>query len=127
MVVDWATPAVTAALVGVGEEEVTLLAERVTVDARAHGELLAPQVAAVLAEGGAAVGELAAVVAGLGPGPFTGLRVGLVTAAAMGHGLAIPVYGGCSLGGIGFGLPGRVLGATDARPKEVYWAAHPDG
>jgi tRNA threonylcarbamoyl adenosine modification protein YeaZ len=127
MVVDSATPAVTAALVRVGDDEVTLLAERVTVDARAHGELLAPQIATVLAEGGAAAGDLAAVVAGLGPGPFTGLRAGLVTAAALGHALAVPVYGVCSLDGIGFGLPGRVLVATDARRKEIYWATYHDG
>jgi len=127
MVVDSSTPAVTAALVRVGDDAVTLLAERVTVDARAHGELLAPQVAAVLAEGEAAVGDLTAVVAGLGPGPFTGLRAGMVTAAALGHALNIPVYGVCSLDGIGFGMPGRVLVATDARRKEIYWATYADG
>jgi tRNA threonylcarbamoyl adenosine modification protein YeaZ len=127
MVVDTATAAVTAALARVGDEEVTLLAERVTVDARGAGELLAPQIAAVLAEGGAAVGDLAAVVAGVGPGPFTGLRAGLVTAAALGHALAVPVYGVCSLDAIGLHLPGRALVATDARRKEIYWAVYQDG
>lgn len=127
MVVDSSTPAVTAALVRVADEDVTVLAERVTVDGRAHGELLAPQIHAVLAEGGAAPGDLAAVVAGTGPGPFTGLRAGMVTAAALGHALDIPVYGVCSLDGIGHGLPGRLLVATDARRKEVYWATYLDG
>ncbi len=131
MVVDSSTPAVTAALVRVedepGEPRVTVLAERVTVDGRAHGELLAPQIHAVLAEGGAAPGDLAAVVAGTGPGPFTGLRAGMVTAAALGHALDIPVYGVCSLDGIGHGRPGRLLVATDARRKEVYWATYRDG
>lgn len=131
MVVDSSTPAVTAALVRVedaaGDAAVTVLAERVTVDGKAHGELLAPQIEAVLAEGGAAPGDLAAVVAGTGPGPFTGLRAGMVTAAVLGHALGIPVYGVCSLDGIGHGRPGRVLVATDARRKEVYWATYLDG
>ncbi|MEV0127482.1 tRNA (adenosine(37)-N6)-threonylcarbamoyltransferase complex dimerization subunit type 1 TsaB [Dactylosporangium sp. NPDC050688] len=131
MVVDSSTPAVTAALVRVGDDadepQVTVVAERVTVDARAHGELLAPQIQAVLADGGAAPGDLAAVVAGTGPGPFTGLRAGMVTAAALGHALDIPVYGVCSLDGIGHGRPGRLLVATDARRKEIYWAVYDDG
>ncbi|WP_433610912.1 tRNA (adenosine(37)-N6)-threonylcarbamoyltransferase complex dimerization subunit type 1 TsaB [Dactylosporangium sp. CA-139114] len=126
MVVDTATAAVTAALARI-DDEVTVLAERVTVDARGAGELLAPQIAAVLAEGGVAAGDLAGVVAGVGPGPFTGLRAGLVTAAALGHALAIPVYGVCTLDAIGLGLPGRALVATDARRKEVYWATYVDG
>ncbi|HTJ33952.1 MAG TPA: tRNA (adenosine(37)-N6)-threonylcarbamoyltransferase complex dimerization subunit type 1 TsaB [Dactylosporangium sp.] len=127
MVVDSATAAVTAALARVGDDEVTLLAERVTVDARGAGELLAPQITAVLADGGATIGDLAAIVAGVGPGPFTGLRAGLVTAAAMGHALALPVYGVCTLDAIGLHLPGRALVATDARRKEIYWAVYQDG
>ncbi|UWP81991.1 tRNA (adenosine(37)-N6)-threonylcarbamoyltransferase complex dimerization subunit type 1 TsaB [Dactylosporangium fulvum] len=127
MVVDTATPAVTAGLVTVGDDGVTLLDERVTVDARGAGELLAPQITAVLADCGKTAGDLAAVVAGVGPGPFTGLRAGLVTAAALGHALALPVYGVCSLDAIGHRLSGRVLVATDARRKEIYWATYTDG
>ncbi|MFF5230076.1 tRNA (adenosine(37)-N6)-threonylcarbamoyltransferase complex dimerization subunit type 1 TsaB [Dactylosporangium sp. NPDC000521] len=127
MVVDSSTPAVTAALVRVDELAVAVVAERVTVDGKAHGELLAPQIQAVLAEGHAAPGDLAAVVAGTGPGPFTGLRAGMVTAAALAHALDVPVYGVCSLDGIGHPLPGRVLVATDARRKEIYWSVYHDG
>lgn len=126
LVVDSATPAVTAALVEVTADGVALRAQRRTVDARAHGELLAPQVDAVLAELDARPADLAAIVAGLGPGPFTGLRVGLVTAAAMGQVLGIPTYGVCSLDGIGHpaaaGEP--VLAASDARRRELYWAVY---
>ncbi|MBO4204756.1 tRNA (adenosine(37)-N6)-threonylcarbamoyltransferase complex dimerization subunit type 1 TsaB [Micromonospora echinofusca] len=126
LVVDSSTPAVTAALVEVSAEGVALRAGRCTVDARAHGELLAPQVDAVLAEAGARPADLAAIVAGLGPGPFTGLRVGLVTAAAMGQVLDIPTYGVCSLDAIGYpaaaGEP--VLAASDARRRELYWAVY---
>jgi len=80
VVLDSATPAVTAALAEVrGEGAVEILASRVTVDARAHGELLAPAIQAVLREADVKPARLTAVVAGVGPGPFTGLRVGLVT------------------------------------------------
>jgi tRNA threonylcarbamoyl adenosine modification protein YeaZ len=128
VVVDSATPAVTAALASVDDAGVEMLAESVTVDPRAHGELLAPAVTSVLAEGGAAPRDLDAVVAGLGPGPFTGLRVGLVTAATLADTLDIPAYGVCSLDAIGWAAgPGRVLVATDARRKEIYWAVYEDG
>ncbi|MEH1012210.1 tRNA (adenosine(37)-N6)-threonylcarbamoyltransferase complex dimerization subunit type 1 TsaB [Micromonospora sp. CPCC 206060] len=126
LVVDSSTPAVIAALVEISGEGVALRAERCTVDARAHGELLAPQVDAVLAEAGARPADLAAIVAGLGPGPFTGLRVGLVTAAAMGQVLGIPTYGVCSLDGIGYPVAAGepVLAASDARRRELYWAVY---
>ncbi|MEU7922594.1 tRNA (adenosine(37)-N6)-threonylcarbamoyltransferase complex dimerization subunit type 1 TsaB [Micromonospora zamorensis] len=126
LVVDSSTPAVTAALVEVSADDVVSRAHRCTVDARAHGELLAPQVDAVLADADARPRDLSAIVAGLGPGPFTGLRVGLVTAATMGQVLGIPTYGVCSLDAIGYpaasGEP--VLAASDARRKELYWAVY---
>lgn len=126
VVVDTSTPAVTAAVVSV-EATVGVLALRVTVDARAHGELLAPAITACLGEARASARDVGAIVAGLGPGPFTGLRVGLVTALAMAQALAVPVYGVCSLDGIGGATTGRVLVATDARRKEIYWARYDDG
>lgn len=136
LVVDSATPAVVAAVVevgdaGVGDAGVVVRAERSAVDARAHGELLAPGVDAVLREVGARPGDLGAIVAGLGPGPFTGLRVGLVTAAAMGQALGIPTYGVGSLDALGWAAArasaGRVLAATDARRREIYWAVYSGG
>ncbi|WP_173056591.1 tRNA (adenosine(37)-N6)-threonylcarbamoyltransferase complex dimerization subunit type 1 TsaB [Phytohabitans houttuyneae] len=128
LVVDSSTPAVTAALVEVADHGVVMRAQRQAVDAKAHGELLAPAVHAVLGEIGAGPRDLDAVVAGLGPGPFTGLRVGLVTAASMGQTLDIPTYGVCSLDALGRAAgAGRILAATDARRKEVYWAAYDGG
>jgi tRNA threonylcarbamoyl adenosine modification protein YeaZ len=126
LVVDTATPAVTAAVVHVGDV-VEVRASGVTVNGRAHGELLAPLVRDALAEAGTAPAGLAAIVAGVGPGPFTGLRVGLVTAAAMSHALGIPTYGVCSLDAFAVGVDGPLLVATDARRKEVYWATYQDG
>jgi tRNA threonylcarbamoyl adenosine modification protein YeaZ len=127
VVVDSATPAVTAAVAALRPDRVEIVAQKVSVDARAHGELLAPAIQGVLADAGVKPGELAAVVAGLGPGPYTGLRVGLVTAAAFGHSLGIPTYGVCSLDALGWGQQGTVLAATDARRKELYWALYAGG
>ncbi|WP_446216902.1 tRNA (adenosine(37)-N6)-threonylcarbamoyltransferase complex dimerization subunit type 1 TsaB [Micromonospora sp. IBHARD004] len=126
LVLDSSTPAVTAALVEVSADGVAARAQRCTVDARAHGELLAPQVDAVLADADVRPADLTAIVAGLGPGPFTGLRVGLVTAATMGQVLGIPTYGVCSLDGIGHRVAAGepVLAASDARRREVYWAVY---
>ena len=85
---------------------------------------------AALADAGRSINDLGAVVVGCGPGPFTGLRVGMATAAAYGHALGIPVHGVCSLDAIGIetaGTPGEVLVVTDARRREVYWARYRDG
>lgn len=127
LAVDTATPATSAAVAHVDETGVALLASERVVDARRHGEELAPLISAALASAGIAPGDLSAIVAGVGPGPFTGLRVGLVTAAAMGHALSVPTYGVCSLDAIGSLTTGRVLAATDARRREVYWAVYDGG
>jgi tRNA threonylcarbamoyl adenosine modification protein YeaZ len=137
LVLDTATPAVTAAVVAIADRTtVTPLAQRSTVDERAHGELLAPAMTALLTEAGLRAADLAAIVVGLGPGPFTGLRVGLVTAATVAQALAIPAYGVCSLDAIGWasahrdrssGEAGLTLVATDARRREIYWALYRDG
>ena len=123
LAIDTSTPAVTAGVVADGQ----VLAERVTVDARAHAERITPNVLAAIADGGRSMADLNAVVVGCGPGPFTGLRVGMATAAAYGHALVIPVYGVCSLDAIGGQTAGEVLVVTDARRREVYWARYRDG
>ncbi|MFG1607332.1 tRNA (adenosine(37)-N6)-threonylcarbamoyltransferase complex dimerization subunit type 1 TsaB [Actinoplanes sp. NPDC049265] len=128
LALDTATPASTAAVAHVSGAGLHGLAERRTVDPRAHGELLAPQIHATLEEAGVRPGDLDAIVAGVGPGPFTGLRVGLATAASMGQALGVPAYGVCSLDGLGRAAgPGRVLVATDARRREIYYATYVDG
>ena len=122
---DTATPAVTVALWGDGR----VLAGRTTVDARRQGELLAAAIAGVLAEARADRRDLTAVAAGAGPGPYTGLRAGLVTARVLGAVLGIPAYGLCTLDVIAReaapAAGGReFLVATDARRREVYWARY---
>ena len=127
LAVDTATSAVIAGLAQLSVAgEPDLLAERVTVTARAHGELLMPSVGDVMASAGVGMRDLDAVVCGAGPGPFTGLRIGMVTAAALGDGLGVPVYPVCSLDAIAYraGAGSPLLVITDARRREVYWARY---
>ncbi|WNG83153.1 tRNA (adenosine(37)-N6)-threonylcarbamoyltransferase complex dimerization subunit type 1 TsaB [Mycobacterium sp. ITM-2016-00316] len=126
LALDTATPAVTAGIVEVGATIATL-AEWTIVDARAHAERLTPNVIAALADSGKTMADLEAVVVGCGPGPFTGLRVGMATAAAYGQALGIPVHGVCTLDAIARATRGEVLVVTDARRREVYWARYRDG
>jgi tRNA threonylcarbamoyl adenosine modification protein YeaZ len=119
---DTATPAVSVAL----HDGERVIAAALAVDARRHAELLTPMIAKVVADVGGARGDLDAVAVGVGPGPYTGLRVGVVTARVLGSVLGVPAYGVCSLDVIAASAgPGRqFVVATDARRKEVYWARY---
>jgi tRNA threonylcarbamoyl adenosine modification protein YeaZ len=121
LAIDTSSPAVTAGIVALDAAGERVVASQVTHAARGHGELLAPAIAACLADAGLAAADVGAVVAGTGPGPYTGLRVGLVTTAALGHARGIPTYGVCSLDAV----PARdAVVVTDARRHEVYWARY---
>lgn len=119
---DTATPAVTVA-VHDGDD---VRAEHTVVDARRHGELLGPGISHVLADAGIAASDLTRLAVGVGPGPFTGLRVGLVTVRAMADALGIPVVGVCTLDVLAADVvaEGPFVVATDARRREVYWARY---
>ena len=97
---DTATPLVTVAL----HDGDRVVAERLSDQPMKHGEQLAPLLEQVLADVGIVRQDLTAIAVGVGPGPFTGLRVGLVTARTLGYVLDVPVYGVCSLDGIGADL-----------------------
>jgi tRNA threonylcarbamoyl adenosine modification protein YeaZ len=124
---DTATAAVTVALTewapGHGPR---LRAESKIVDRRRHAEVLVPAISTVLGEARVNRSELSAVAVGVGPGPYTGLRVGLVTARALGAVLKIPVHGVCTLDILAWESRRTepFVVATDARRKEVYWARY---
>ena len=66
------------------------------------------------------------VVVGMGPGPFTGLRVGITFAHSFALAREIPVIGVCSLDAIDI-KESEYTVAIDARRKEIYWAKYKDG
>jgi tRNA threonylcarbamoyl adenosine modification protein YeaZ len=122
---DTATSAVTVAL----HDGAAVIAEESAVDARRHGELLAVTIEKVLRNAGAGRCDLTGVAVGTGPGPYTGLRAGLITARVLGSALQIPADGICSLDVIAADACAAAAGsdflvATDARRREVYWARY---
>lgn len=123
---DTATGCITVAL----HDGSRVLAQEDVARPQAHAEHLSPAIRTVLRAAGRAAGEVTDVVAGTGPGPFTGLRVGLVTAATFAEAVGARFGGVCSLDAIAHevwlsGTAGpRLLVATDARRKEVYWAGY---
>jgi tRNA threonylcarbamoyladenosine biosynthesis protein TsaB len=123
LAIDTSTTAITTAL----HDGSSVVAEVTTLDARAHAEHLAPGLRAALAQAGAAATDVTDVVVGIGPGPFTGLRVGIVTGRTFAFALGLPVRGLTSLDAMAHeawlsGRRGDLLVATDARRKEVYAA-----
>ncbi len=124
LALDTATPTLVAGIARRSSGgDVEVLAERAVPSGNRHAELLVPAVQEALTAAGATLADVDAVVAGLGPGPFTGLRVGVVTAAALADARGVPAVGVCSLDAVGSGARTVV---TDARRKEVYWAAYDD-
>ena len=106
-----------------------VLAVGTVADRMAHAEQLMPLVADVLARAGARVADLDQVVVGLGPGPFTGLRVGVVTAQILATVTGVALRGVCSLDVLAAeyataGPAAEFVVATDARRREVYWARY---
>jgi tRNA threonylcarbamoyl adenosine modification protein YeaZ len=99
-------------------------------DRMAHVEQLTPLIRRICREAGIVSAELTDVVVGLGPGPYTGLRVGIVTARILAEVAEARLHGVCSLDVIAAQYvtsgrsDGQFLVATDARRKEVYWARY---
>jgi len=128
LTMDTATPLVSVAL----HDGDDVVAEAVADQPMRHGEQLAPLIDRVMSEAGLVRQDLTAIGVGVGPGPFTGLRVGLVTARTLAFVLEIPVYGVCSLDVLAVEaietatVVGDFVVATDARRKEVYLASYDD-
>jgi tRNA threonylcarbamoyladenosine biosynthesis protein TsaB len=124
---DTATPHVTVAL----HDGESVVASYESTEAMRHGEMLAPGIQSVLTDAGVRAADLTAIAVGVGPGPYTGLRVGLVTARTLAFVREIPVHGVCSLDilaaeAVDSGLQDFAV-ATDARRKEVYIASYAGG
>lgn len=119
---DTATPAITVA-VHDGDRVLSSVSGE---GAMAHGELLSPFIAQALDESGRTMADVTDIAVGVGPGPFTGLRVGVVTALTLGSTLGVATHGVCTLDIIAaeVGAGTDFLVATDARRKEVYWARY---
>ena len=120
-----------------------ILARFESEDTRSHAEVMAPFARAALQEAGVHGEDLDAILTGTGPGPFTGLRAGIVTARALGFAWSVPVYGMMSLTalaerahrewvsvqdgateGTGGAEDAELLVASDARRREVYSARY---
>jgi tRNA threonylcarbamoyladenosine biosynthesis protein TsaB len=107
-------------------------AERVHVGGRAHAELLAPAIEEVCAVSGCAIGDIGGIAVDVGPGLFTGLRVGVATAKALAQALSLGVLGVGSLDvlaaaardRIGADVGAQVLSVIDARRGEVFMASY---
>lgn len=122
LALDTATNAVTAAV----HDGTRVVGSHSVIDARRHAEILMPVIDQVMT--GIPKSALTQIAVGVGPGPYTGLRVGVMTAMTLGHALDIPVVGLCSLDALAAAVPlDEFVVATDARRKEVYWAVYSGG
>jgi tRNA threonylcarbamoyladenosine biosynthesis protein TsaB len=103
-----------------------VLARRAPRVDRDHAARVVPELEAVLSDAGVAKPEVAAVTVGVGPGSYTGLRVGIATARALATAWRVPLGGACSLAQLAWGAlaPGETgLAVLDARRGNVYAAA----
>ena len=101
-------------------------------DSRRHVERLQPMLDELLAAHGLRPADLSRIGVGVGPGPFTGLRIGIATARTLGLVAGVPVRGFVTLDAIALGLrlttgASEFVVVTDARRKELYWASYRDG
>lgn len=97
-----------------------VLAYRREAMARGHQERLAPMAQAVMAEAGLPMSAIGRVAVTVGPGSFTGLRVGIAFAKGLGSALGVPVVGVGSLEALAAEAEGPAAGVIDARRDQVY-------
>ena len=108
----------------------TVLAELNFPELMTHSERIGAAIEQVLADANVRPSQISQVVAGVGPGPFTGLRVGLAAAQFFALGAKADLVAVCSLDAIALDYfainPGSkaLLVSTDARRKEVFWASY---
>ncbi|PQZ96057.1 tRNA (adenosine(37)-N6)-threonylcarbamoyltransferase complex dimerization subunit type 1 TsaB [Arthrobacter sp. MYb227] len=119
-----------AALLEISDpHNVRIIGSFTSVENNDHAEALAPAIQMLLNEATLDGKNLAGIAVGVGPGPFTGLRVGLATARTLSFVWGVPLHGVMSLDAICFdavrsGVESDFIVAIDARRKEVYWARY---
>ena len=119
--IDTATAQVSVAIGG----HEGVLAGTQTVRAKQHAEILTPAIAFACRQARIELAEISVVAVDVGPGLFTGLRVGVATAKAMAHALRVPMIGVPSLDLLAFSVrftPKLTVAVIDARRGEVYHA-----
>ncbi|HEY5820947.1 MAG TPA: tRNA (adenosine(37)-N6)-threonylcarbamoyltransferase complex dimerization subunit type 1 TsaB [Propionibacteriaceae bacterium] len=120
----------TSTVVSVGLARGTQVLSTASIEDRmAHVEQLTPLVRRCLESAGESIGAVDRIVVGLGPGPFTGLRVGIATAQVLASVRKIELRGICSLDVLATQYAASTpdqefVVATDARRREVYWARY---
>ena len=124
------TSAVASAALVSDDAPESVVASFATEDTRSHAEVLAPGIHTMLSEAGVTGHDVDAVVVGVGPGPFTGLRSGIATARTLAFVWGKPLHGVMSLDAVALEVAESTAAAseflvvTDARRKEVYWARY---
>lgn len=94
---------------------------------RKHAETLTPAIEFVCKQADVALSELGCIAVDIGPGLFTGMRVGIATAKAIAHALRVPMVGISSLDLLAFPLrhtPRTIVAVVDAKRGEVYYALY---
>jgi tRNA threonylcarbamoyl adenosine modification protein YeaZ len=110
--------------VAVVDRDRGILAQADEGDTRRHAEVIGTLIERVLAESGVSPHELSGVVEGMGPGPFTGLRVGIAAARAFAFGIGKPVVPLISHDALAIDAQEPLLIVTDARRREVAWSTY---
>lgn len=100
------------------------MAEAASDNPRGHSEVVGELIAQVLADAHVPASGLQAVVMGVGPGPFTGLRVGMAAAQAVAWAHQLPLWPVVSLDAAAYGREGRVLAWSDQKRRERAWAVY---
>lgn len=101
-----------------------VLAEASESGTRGHAEAIGRLIRDALQAADAGPADITSVAAGMGPGPFTGLRVGIAAARAFAAARGLPVHPVCSHDAIAFGREQPTLVVTDARRREVAWSVY---
>lgn len=126
LAIDTATPAPSLAVLRDG----AVLGERTPEHTDGAGRRVAEEIHRLLVDADLAIGDVDEIVVGVGPGGFTGLRIGIATALGLGQALAVPVRGVASIEALALGLAAAspdgalIVPVIDAKRQEVFAAGY---